>query len=53
MADDSDIVTFKIPHSDGQNEDDRSQNRDSLETVRKTDEICDAMLDAVERRLSA
>lgn len=33
MADDSDIVTFKIPHSDGQNEDDRSQDRDSLETV--------------------
>lgn len=52
MADDSDIVTFKIPHSDGQNEDDRSQNRDSLEMVRKTDEICDAILDAVERRMS-
>lgn len=52
MADDSDIVTFKIPHSDGQNEDDRSQDRDSLETVRKTDEMCDAMLDAVERRMS-
>lgn len=50
MADDSDIVTFKIPHSDGQNDDD--SDRDSLEMVRKTDEMCDAMLDAVERRMS-